>query len=107
MNEKKPMADQSVLWGHPIAFWDVWGVRTMIGGAILGFVALAVTLFSSYVLYRVADMAQDKLAERTGSMDVRLGEQAVEIERQKSIAADAIARAEQAREGAANAELEL
>jgi hypothetical protein len=42
-----------MLWGHSIDFWDWLGIRTMIAGAAFGFLALATSLFSSYVLYRV------------------------------------------------------
>jgi hypothetical protein len=61
-----------MLWGHAIHFWDVWGVRAMIAGAILGFFALAVSLFSSFVLYRVAGAAQSELETKAGTLNLAL-----------------------------------
>jgi hypothetical protein len=68
--ERETMNDHSTLWGQAIQFWDVWGVRAMIVGAVFGFLALAATLFSSFVLYRVADKAQVELATKTQSLGV-------------------------------------
>ena len=82
MSEQKPMSDQSMLWGHAIAFWDVWGVRAMIAGAVLGFLALAFSLFSSFVLYRVADQAQAELKVKTAVLSS-------DLEHQKTLTAQA------------------
>ena len=52
------MTDQSMLWGSPASVWDLWGLRLMFVGAVLGAAALAVSLASSFVLYKVADKVQ-------------------------------------------------
>jgi len=80
------MSDQSILWGHAIHFWDVWGVRMMLVGAVLAFLALAASLFSSFVLYRVAGNAQTELETKT----LALGK---ELEGQRTLTAEANARA--------------
>jgi hypothetical protein len=90
MSADKRMPDQSILWGHAIEWWDAWGVRAMLLGAILGFLALVVSLFSSFVLWRVAGVAQADLQTKTGRLSG-------EVETQKRLTAEAVARAEQAR----------
>src|ERR1700730_8520090 len=99
MNANIPKAtrDQSMFWGHDIAFWDWWGIRLMFGGAILGTAALLVSLASAYVLYRVADIAQANLLSTTKGLGV-------EIETQKSRAAEFEAQTEKLK--AANLALE-
>jgi hypothetical protein len=57
--------DQSMLWGSPIEFWALWGVRLLFGGAIIGVGGLVLSAISAYVLYRVADVAQRELAVET------------------------------------------
>lgn len=54
----------------------------MIAGAVLGFFALAASLFSSFVLYRVAGSAQAELETRTLSLGG-------ELERQKRLTVEA------------------
>jgi hypothetical protein len=87
------MADQSMLWGKAVSFWDLCGLRLMFVGAAFGGVAVMVSLASSYILYRVADKTQSesdrKVAEANAS-----GEEA-KLEAAK------------ANERAAKAELEL
>jgi hypothetical protein len=99
MNANIPKAtrDQSMFWGHDLAFWDWWGIRLMFGGAILGTAALLVSLASAYVLYRVADIAQANLLSTTKGLGV-------EIETQKSRAAEFEAQTEKLK--AANLALE-
>lgn len=50
-----------MLWGSPIEFWDLWGVRLLFGGAIIGVGGLVISALSAYILYRVADVAQREL----------------------------------------------
>lgn len=64
---EKPMSDQSMLWGHALAFWDAIGVRLMFAGAIAGGVALALSLVSSFVLWKVSGLAQADLSAKTTS----------------------------------------
>jgi hypothetical protein len=54
-----------MLWGSPIEFWDLWGVRLLVIGAVVGVGGLVLSAFSAYVLYRVADIAQKDLASET------------------------------------------
>jgi hypothetical protein len=61
-----------MLWGQPIAYWDLWGLRAMFLGAGLGFTALVVSLASSYILYRVADVAQAKLTTTVAEAEVKI-----------------------------------
>lgn len=84
------MNDHStLLWGHAISFWDTWGVRAMIGGAALGAMALAASLFSSFVLYRVADRTQTELKSTAQTLGL-------ELEQQKTLTAEAMQRAAEA-----------
>jgi hypothetical protein len=64
--------DRSMLWGSPIEFWDLWGVRLLFGGAIIGVGGLVLSAFSAYVLYRVADVAQRELADVTSVSSERI-----------------------------------
>lgn len=66
-----------MLWGYPLEILDSWGLRLMFGGALIGALALLVSLASAYLLYRVADKAQSELQLKTSAHDV-------EIETQKS-----------------------
>ena len=93
------MMHQSMLWGHPVAFWDMWGVRAMLMGTSLGFLALVVSLFSSFVLWRVAGVAQSELETKTASLGVQ-------IETQRRLTAEASARAAALEKEAATVRLE-
>jgi hypothetical protein len=95
-NAEKPMSDQSVLWGMSLHFWDVWGVRALIGSAILGGVTVLLTFAAAYILYRVADEAQTEL-KRTSDTH------ALEIGSQKENTARLEKEAEEARAGTAKA----
>ena len=64
MKTKKAMTDQSMLWGSPVSFWDLWGLRLMFAGGVLGVAALGVSLASSFVLYKVADKTQSEADRR-------------------------------------------
>lgn len=48
-----------MLWNAPVEFWDAWGLRLMLAGAALGTLALVVSLASSFILYKVAAVAQE------------------------------------------------
>src|SRR5262249_22650653 len=61
---ERAMADQSALWGSSLEHWDTIGVRLMMVGGALGFLALGVSLASSFVLWKVAGVAQEKLEEK-------------------------------------------
>jgi len=103
MNEDA-MSDQSTLWGATLEHWDKRGVWLMIAGGVLGFVALGATLASSFVLWRVAGVAQTELESKTSSMNVELERQKTktsEFEKEAELlkigVADANARADEAR----------
>jgi hypothetical protein len=64
--------DQSMLWGSAIEFWDLWGVRLLFVGAIVGVGGLLLSALSAYVLYRVADVAQRELVSETKSSAERI-----------------------------------
>ena len=63
-----------MLWGSPIEFWDLWGVRLLLWGALFGVGGLLVSAFSAYVLYRVADVAQMDLAAEARASSERIAE---------------------------------
>jgi hypothetical protein len=101
---KKAMSDQSTLWGSTLEYWDKRGVWLMIAGGVLGFVALGATLASSFVLWRVAGVAQTELESKTSLMDVELERQKAktsEFEKETALlkigVAEANARADEAR----------
>jgi hypothetical protein len=96
-NAENPMSDQSILWGMPLQFWDVWGIRLLVAGAIGGAVVVLLTFTSAYVLYRVADQAQADLKTTSDA-------NAVELENQKQRTAEALQAASSANERAATAE---
>jgi hypothetical protein len=112
--------DQSILWGHPLGYWDGIGVKFMFAGAALGFLALTVSLVSSFVLWRVAGAAQDVLDMRVAEANkagIEAGEKAghaqtdvdaanLEIARQKTLTAEAQQSAATADEHAAQARLQ-
>jgi len=98
------MSDQSTLWGATLEYWDKRGVWLMIAGGILGFVALGATLASSFVLWKVAGIAQSELESKTSSTDVELERQKTktsEFEKEAALlkigVLDANARADEAR----------
>jgi hypothetical protein len=66
-NAANSAKDQPMLWGSPIEFWDLWGVRLLFVGALVGVGGLVLSAFSAYVLYRVADVAQRELILETKS----------------------------------------
>ena len=61
MKVRKAMSDQSSLWGASLEFWDKRGVLLMIVGGALGFLALGATVASSFILWKVAGLAQSDL----------------------------------------------
>ena len=71
--------DQSMLWGSPIEFWDLWGVRLLFIGALIGVGGLVLSALSAYVLYRVADVSQKDLASETSRATTELGKAKAEI----------------------------
>jgi hypothetical protein len=58
MGLMNPMSTQSMAWGSPLEFWDAWGFRLMIAGAVVGLLALGATFASSFILYRVVGVAE-------------------------------------------------
>jgi hypothetical protein len=64
--------DQSMLWGSTIEFWDLWGVRLLFVGAVVGVGGLVLSAMSAYVLYRVADVAQRELVSETKTSAERI-----------------------------------
>ena len=62
-----------MLWGHLIAFWDVWGFRLMVAGGVLGFFALVSSLLSSFVLYRVDGAQKDLLSAQSRAFAEKIG----------------------------------
>jgi hypothetical protein len=89
MNMPSTNRDQSMLWGYPLEFWDWLGIRLMFGGALIGVLALFLSLISAYVLYRVADIAQSELQSKTSTLGVEISsarERAATLEKE---AADA------------------
>src|SRR5260370_31896333 len=96
-NAQKPMSDQSILWGMPLHFWDVWGVRLLIGSAIAGALTVLVTFASAYILYRVADEAQANLKRTSDAHALELRNQQGETAKANERAAQAEARAEEAK----------
>jgi hypothetical protein len=80
MKVKKPMSDQSTLWGNTLDFWDKRGVILMVAGGVLGFVALAATVASSFILWRVAGLAQSDLENVTRTHETEIGQQKKETE---------------------------
>jgi hypothetical protein len=98
------MSDQSTLWGSTLEYWDRRGVWLMVAGGVLGFAALGATLASSFVLWKVAGVAQTELESKTSSMNVELEHQKTktsEFEKEAALlkigVADANARADEAR----------
>jgi hypothetical protein len=79
----KPAKGQSMLWGSPIEFWDLWGVRLLFTGAIVGVGGLVLSALSAYVLYRVADVAQKDLSSQTAQATAELGKAQADIENSK------------------------
>jgi hypothetical protein len=77
--DKKPVSDQSMLRDAAPEFWNVWGIRALIAGAILGTAGFGISAISAYVLYRVADAAQSSLHSKTLDLTA-------EIETQKRLA---------------------
>jgi hypothetical protein len=84
MKVKKPMSDQSILWGYSISWWDWFGARAMVTGAVLGVLALLISFIASYVLYRVADIAQSELQSKTIGLDKEIGDQKERTENLKA-----------------------
>lgn len=54
-----------------MAFWDSFGFDLMIAGAIVGGVALLITLASSVILYRVTSEQQSQLVRETNAFGER------------------------------------
>jgi hypothetical protein len=75
MKVKKTMSDQSGLWGATLEYWDKRGVWLMILGGGLGFAALGATVASSFILWKVAGVAQSDLETKTRDHDKELGTQ--------------------------------
>src|SRR5260370_6873417 len=96
-NAQKPMSDQSILWGMPLHFWDVWGVRLLIGSAIAGALTVLVTFASAYILYRVADEAQPNLKRTSDAHALELPNQQGETAKANPRAPQAEARPQQAK----------
>jgi hypothetical protein len=84
MKVEKPMSDQSILWGYSISWWDWFGARAMVAGAVLGVLALLISFIASYVLYRVADIAQSELQSKTKDLDKEIGGQKERTEELRS-----------------------
>lgn len=84
INTKKAMTDQSMLWGSPVPFWDLWGLRLMFAGGVLGILALAVSLVSSFVLYRVADKVQAEADQHIAEAKVAAAKAQENTERLKA-----------------------
>jgi hypothetical protein len=83
MNDKKAMTDQSMLWGWPVSLMDLWGVRLMFVGGALGLLALAASLTSSFVLYKVADRVQSEADQKIASANAeaaKANERAISLE---------------------------
>jgi hypothetical protein len=92
----KTAKGQSMLWGSPLEFWDLWGVRLLFIGAVVGVGGLALSALSAYVLYRVADVAQKDLVAETSRAATELTAAQADIEKSRAEIA-------QANEGAAKA----
>jgi hypothetical protein len=87
MKDKKPMSDQSTLWGSALEYWDSWGLWLMIAGGALGFFALAASLSSSFILWKVAGRAQTELQSKTSSLDAESAKSRLETEKLKAVVA--------------------
>jgi hypothetical protein len=87
----------SLLWGYSLPFWDWIGVKALIGGVILGVIALLLTAASAYILYRVADEAQIALAKESKRSSERIAELHNETARFGALAAQANQKAEEER----------
>jgi hypothetical protein len=85
-----------MLWGSPIEFWDLWGVRLLFIGAVVGVGGLVLSAFSAYVLYRVADVAQRDLSTQTEQAKSEIEKSKAEIAKANEGAAKANARANEA-----------
>jgi hypothetical protein len=93
------ITNQSGFWGQTVQVWDRWGIRLLFGGAVLGALALIVSLTSSVLLYRVSSILQGDLAIKTGSLSI-------ELEKQKTKTGEALAAAEAAKGEAVKAHAE-
>ena len=83
-----------MLWGYSLAFWDSLGFWLMIAGAVVGGVALLITLASSIILYRVTSEQQAQLmretsasAERTAGLEKETAESRLQYEKLKAAVA--------------------
>lgn len=85
----KTTTGESMLWGSPIEFWDLWGVRLLFIGAVVGVGGLVLSALSAYVLYRVADVAQKDLAAETSRAATELAQAQADIEKSKAESAHA------------------
>lgn len=65
------MNDQTTLWGYALTFWDKFGLSLMIVGAVLAGIAVIVSLSSSFILYRVSEIAQSDLQEKTKALEAK------------------------------------
>ena len=81
------MSDQSTLWGSALEYWDSWGLWLMIAGGALGFFALAASLSSSFILWKVAGRAQTELQSKTSSLDAESAKSRLETEKLKAVVA--------------------
>lgn len=106
MKMKKAMTDQSMLWGSPVSFWDLWGLRLMFAGGLLGILALAASLASSFVLYRVADRVQVESDQRIAEAQADAAKANEHAKALEKAVAEANSRGEEAKANAERANLE-
>lgn len=97
MKPEKNMSDQSMLWGVPLAVLDLWGVRLMFAGFFVGALALAISLASAFILYRVADTSQKDLERGARESKDELGQQKLKITEAEARIAEAGAVADRAK----------
>jgi hypothetical protein len=91
------MSDQSTLWGASLEFWNRRGVWLMIAGGVLGFVALVATVTSSFILWKVADLAQSDLEKKNLSHTKEIAELSMRAELLRKDTAEANKEAAEAR----------
>jgi hypothetical protein len=94
MKVKKAMSDQSALWGASLEFWDKRGVILMIVGGALGFLALGATVASSFILWKVAGLAQSDLEKVSRAHEKELADSKEGFEKYKLDANERISAAD-------------